>query len=220
MLSTAKWAVRRASNCADVTDWISAVVSLAMATVDSAAIWALDSMEIVARERAPRLTRDNRGAIRPRPDLDALILIRLASEPDEWVNTPRKLSLNRVRHRKRAVNFRQLRRRQMRFRLFVHPLFANFAPIRRKSQPEPKSSLHRNPAPRYRRFPMSMPFLLPFPMPADEAGPRCAMQRQGGLSARPVAERASLGRAVAGLDRKALARPAEEGFDSRWHRAL
>lgn len=47
---------------------------------------------------------------------------------------------------------------------------------------------------------MSMPFLMPFPMPGDDASLRRAMARPGGLSAVPVGELAYLGRAVAGLD--------------------
>ena len=57
---------------------------------------------------------------------------------------------------------------------------------------------------------MSMPFLLPFPLPGDEASLRRAMQRAGGLSAVPVGELAYLGRAVAGLDLLGVVRLAEE----------
>lgn len=61
---------------------------------------------------------------------------------------------------------------------------------------------------------MSMPALLPFPMPGDEASLRQAMQRPGGLSAVPVGELAFLGRAVAGLDLIGLVRLAEEATAS------
>lgn len=57
---------------------------------------------------------------------------------------------------------------------------------------------------------MSMPFLLPFPLPGDESSLRRAMLRPGGLSAVPVGELAYLGRAVAGLDLLGLVRLAED----------
>lgn len=56
---------------------------------------------------------------------------------------------------------------------------------------------------------MSMPFLLPFPLPGDTQSLRRAMARPGGLSAVPVHELPYLGRAVAGLDLLGLVRLAE-----------
>lgn len=57
---------------------------------------------------------------------------------------------------------------------------------------------------------MSMPFLMPFPLPGDDTSLRRAMARPGGLSAIPMGELAYLGRAVAGLDLLGLVRLAEE----------
>lgn len=56
---------------------------------------------------------------------------------------------------------------------------------------------------------MTMPFLLPFPLPGDEDSLRRTMQRPGGFSAVPVGDLAYLGRAVAGLDLLGLVRLAE-----------
>ena len=56
---------------------------------------------------------------------------------------------------------------------------------------------------------MSMPFLLPFPLPGDEASLLRAMARPGGLTAVPSGELAYLGRAVAGLDLLGLVKLAE-----------
>lgn len=61
---------------------------------------------------------------------------------------------------------------------------------------------------------MSMPFLLPFPMPGDEASLLRAMARPGGLTQVPSGELAYLGRAVAGLDLLGLVRLAEGASDS------
>ncbi len=61
---------------------------------------------------------------------------------------------------------------------------------------------------------MSMPFLLPFPMPGDEDSLLRAMARPGGLSAVPVGELPYLGRAVAGLDLMGLVRLAELAGDA------
>lgn len=61
---------------------------------------------------------------------------------------------------------------------------------------------------------MSMPFLLPFPLPGDEDSLRRAMARPGGLSVVPVGELSYLGRAVAGLDLLGLVRLAEEADEA------
>lgn len=61
---------------------------------------------------------------------------------------------------------------------------------------------------------MSMPFLLPFPMPGDEAGLLRAMARPGGLTQVPSGELAYLGRAVAGLDLLGVVRLAEGAGDN------
>jgi predicted O-linked N-acetylglucosamine transferase (SPINDLY family) len=56
---------------------------------------------------------------------------------------------------------------------------------------------------------MSMPFLMPFPMPGDEDSLMRAMARPGGLTQVPSGELAYLGRAVAGLDLMGVVRLAE-----------
>ncbi len=61
---------------------------------------------------------------------------------------------------------------------------------------------------------MSMPFLLPFPLPGDEAAILRAMARPGGLMAVPAGELPYLGRAVAGLDLLGLVRLAETAGDA------
>lgn len=61
---------------------------------------------------------------------------------------------------------------------------------------------------------MSMPFLLPFPMPGDEASLLRAMARPGGLTQVPSGELAYLGRAVAGLDLLGVVSLAEGASDT------
>ncbi|WP_227754170.1 acetylglucosamine transferase [Stagnihabitans tardus] len=61
---------------------------------------------------------------------------------------------------------------------------------------------------------MSMPFLLPFPMPGDEASLLRAMARPGGLTQVPSGELAYLGRAVAGLDLLGVVQLAEGANDT------
>jgi predicted O-linked N-acetylglucosamine transferase (SPINDLY family) len=76
-----------------------------------------------------------------------------------------------------------------------------------------RSPISRQSSTMFRRFPMSMPFALPFPMPGDEDSLRAAMARPGGLLAVPAAEMAFLGRAVAGLDLLPLVQLAEAAQD-------
>ncbi|NBZ86243.1 acetylglucosamine transferase [Rhodobacteraceae bacterium CYK-10] len=59
-----------------------------------------------------------------------------------------------------------------------------------------------------------MPFLLPFPMPGDEASLLRAMARPGGLTQVPSGELAYLGRAVAGLDLLGVVQLAEGANDT------
>lgn len=61
---------------------------------------------------------------------------------------------------------------------------------------------------------MSMPMLLPFPLPGDEDSLRQAMARPGGLSAVPAGELPYLGRAVAGLDLLGLVKLAETAAEA------